>query len=189
MNKLWNYEDFVNHLSHQNKIVRRWAFAAIENHFPNRYTDEVCNLIGDEVEHLACSAPRYLAIHEAVQHAPAILGSFKKDQGNVPSNCATALGNMFYEPALEVMFEYFSSVKSEETFLGILNYFGKIDNENCRTALKSTIMQMQDTLILGSAVANLLYHHYPDDVPFVMDRFFDLEDRDRHYDTYLRNIS
>jgi SEC-C motif-containing protein len=50
-------------------------------------------------------------------------------------------------------------------------------------------MQMQDTLILGSAVANLLYHHYPDDVPFVMDRFFDLEDRDRHYDTYLRNIS
>lgn len=189
MNKLWNYEDFVNHLSHQNKIVRRWAFAAIENHFPNRYTDEVCNLIGDEVEHLACSAPRYLAIHEAVQHAPAILESFKKDQGNVPSNCATALGNMFYEPALEVMFEYFSSVKSEETFLGILNYFGKIDNENCRTALKSTIMQMQDTLILGSAVANLLYHHYPDDVPFVMDRFFDLEDRDRHYDTYLRNIS
>ena len=189
MNKLWNYEDYVNHLSHQNKIVRRWAFAAIENHYPNRYTDEVCNLIGDEVEHLACAAPRYLAIHEAVQHAPAILESFKKDYGNVPSNCAIALGNMFYEPALDVMLEYFSSVKSAETFLGILDYFGKIDNENCRTALKSTIMQMQDTLILGSAVANLLYHHYPDDVPFVMDRFFDLVDRDRHYDTYLRNIS
>jgi hypothetical protein len=69
--------------------------------------------------------------HVSVQHAPAILESFKKDQGNVPSNCATALGNMFYEPALEVMFEYFSSVKSAETFLGILDYFGKIDNENC----------------------------------------------------------
>jgi len=189
MNKLWNYEDYVNHLSHQNKIVRRRAFAAIENHYPNRYTDEVCNLIGDEVEHLACAAPRYLSIHEAVQHAPAILESFKKDQGNVPSNCAIALGNMFYEPALDVMFEYFSSVKSAETFLGILNYFGKIDNENCRTALKSTIMQMQDTLVLGSAVANLLYHYYPDDVLFVMDRFFDLIDRDRSYNTYLRNIS
>ena len=189
MNKFWDYEDYVNHLSHQNKIVRQWAFAAIKNHYPNRYTDEVCNLIGDEVEHLACAAPRYLAMHEAVQHAPAILESFKKDHGNVPSNCAIALGNMFYEPALDVMLEYFSSVKSGETFLGILNYLGKIDNENCRTALKSAIMQMQDTLIRGSAAANLLYHYYPDDVPFVMDKFFDLIDQHRPYDTYLRNIS
>jgi HEAT repeat protein len=189
MNKLWDYEDYVNHLSHQNKIVRRWAFAAIENHYPNRYTDEVCNLIDDEVEHLACAAPRYLAMHEAVQHAPAILESFKKDHGNIPSNCAIALGNMFYEPALDVMLEYFSSVKSAETFLGILEYLGNIDNENCRAALKSAIVQMQDTLILSSAVANLLCHHYPEDVPFVMDRYFDLVDRDQHYDTYLRNIS
>ena len=121
MNRLWDYEDYVNHLSHQNKIVRRWAFEAIENHYTNRYTDEVCHLIGDEVEHLACAAPRYLAKHEAVQHAPAILESFKKGHGNVPSNCAIALGNMFYEPGLDVMLEYFSSVKSENTFLGIIN--------------------------------------------------------------------
>jgi hypothetical protein len=73
--------------------------------------------------------------------------------------------------------------------LGILNYLGKIDNENCRAALKSAITQMQDTLIQGSAVANLLYHHYPEDVPFVMDRHFDLVGRDQHYDTYLRNVS
>lgn len=169
--------------------MRHWAFTAIENRYPNRYTDEVCNLIGDEVEHLACAAPRYLAMHEAVQHAPAILESFRKDHGLIPSNCAIALGNMFYEPALDVMLEYFSSVKSEETFLGILEFLGKIDNDNCRAALKSAIMQMQDTLILASAVANLLYHHYPEDVPFVMDRYFDLIDRDQHDDTYLRNIS
>jgi hypothetical protein len=189
MNKLWDYDDYVNHLSHQNKIVRCWAFAAIENHYPNRYTDEVCNLIGDEVEHLACAAPRYLARHEAVQHAPAILDSFKKDHGNIPSNCAIALGNMIYEPALDVMLEYFSSVKSAETFLGILEYLGKIDSEKCRVALRSAIMQMQDTLILASAVANLLYHHYSEDVTFVMDRYFDLVDQDQHHDTYLRNIS
>ena len=189
MKKLWDYDDYVNHLSHQNKIVRCWAFAAIENHYPNRYTDEVCNLIGDEVDHLACAAPRYLARHEAVQHAPAILDSFKKDHGNIPSNCAIALGNMFYEPALDVMLEYFSSVKSAETFLGILEYLGKIDNENCRAALRSAIMQIQDILILASAVANLLYHHYPEDVTFVMDRYFDSIDQDQHYDTYLRNIS
>jgi len=189
MNRLWNYEDYINHLSHRNRIVRRWAFRTIENHYPNRYTDEVCNLIGDEDEHLACASPRYLAKYGAIQHAPAILESFKKGQGNIPSNCAVALGNMLYEPARDVMLEYFSIVKSAETFLGILDYLGKIHHENCRAALKSAVIQMEDTLILGSAVTNLLHHHNPEDVPFVMDRYFDLDDRDHYYDTYLRGIA
>jgi hypothetical protein len=189
MNKLWNYEDYVNHLSHQNKRVRRWAFAALENHYPNRYTDEVCNLIGDEDEHLACASPRYLAMYGAVQHASVILESFKKGQGHIPSNCAEALGNMQYDSALDVMLEYFSIVKSAETFLGILHYLGKIHHENCRAALKSAVIQMEDTLILASAVKNLLHHHNPEDVPFVMDRYFDLGNGDHHYDIYLRNIT
>jgi len=192
MSKLWDYEDYVNHLSHSNQLVRRWAFDAIENRYANKYTDEVCNLIGDEVEHLACAAARYLAKNEeneAVQHAPAILESFKKDHGLIPSNCAIALANMSYEPALDVMLEYFSSAKSSETFLGILEYLGKVNNENCRSALKSVIMQMDDSLILASAVTNLLCHYYPEDIPFVMDRYLDLIDHDSHYDTYLRNIS
>jgi SEC-C motif len=146
MSKLWNYEDYVNHLSHQNKIVRCWAFAAIENHYPNRYTDEVSILIGDEVEHLARAAPRYLAMHEAFQHAPAILDSFKKDHGNIPSNCAIALGNMFYEPAIDVMLEYFSSVKSEEAFWGILEYLGKIDNENRMDYIYSDAIRSMNAL-------------------------------------------
>jgi hypothetical protein len=189
MNRLWDYNDYVNHLSHVNKIVRRWAFAAIENHYPNRYTDEVCSLIGDEVEHLACAAPRYLARHEAVQHAPAILDSFKKDDGNIPSNCAVALGKMNYEPAVDVMLEYFSHTKSADTFIGILDYLGKIRCGDCRDALKSAVIQIQDTFILGAAAANLLQHHNPEDVPLVMDRYFDSIDQDQHYDTYLRNIS
>jgi len=189
MNKLWNYEDYVNQLSHQNKLVRCWAFESLENHFPNRYTDKVSKLIGDEVEHLACAAPRYLALHEAVQHAPAILDSFKNGQGNIPNNCAVALGNMSYEPAVDVMLEYFSRTKSAETFLGILYFLGKIHHEDCRDALKSAVIKMQDTFILGSAVTNLLHHHNPEDVPLVMDRYFDLGDRDQHYDTYLRHIS
>ena len=189
MNKLWHYENFVNQLSHQNKLVRCWAFEALENHFPNRYTDEVCNLIGDEVEHLACAAPRYLAMHEAIQHAPAILDSFKNGQGNIPSNCAIALGNMNYELAVDVMLEYFSSSKSAETFLGILYFLGKIHHGDCRDALKSAVIQMQDTFILGSAVTNLLHHHNPEDVPLVMDRYFDLGDLDRNHETYLRDIS
>jgi hypothetical protein len=161
----------------------------IENHYPNRYTDEVCNLIGDEDEHLACASPRYLAKYEAIQHAPAILESFKKGHGNIPSNCAVALGNMLYEPARDVMLEYFSIAKSAETFLGILDYLGKIHHENCRAALKSAVIQMEDTLILGSAVTNLLHHHNPEDVPFVIDRYIDLHDGDHDYDTFLRGIA
>jgi|GEM_PF-719878 len=189
MNRLWNYEDYINHLSHRNRIVRRWAFRTIENHYPNRYTDEVCYLIGDEDQHLACASPRYLAKYGAIQHAPAILESFKKGQGNIPSNCAVALGNMLYEPARNVMLEYFSIVKSAETFLGILDYLGKIHQENCRAALKSAVIQMEDTLILGSAVTNLLHHHNPEDVPFVIDRYIDLHDGDHYFDTYLRGIA
>jgi len=123
MRKLWNYQDYVNHLSHQNKLVRRWALEGLENQYPNRYTDEVSKLIGDENEPLACAALRYLSRHEAVQHAPAILESFKNNTGNIPSNCAIALGDLRYEPAADVMFEYFSVTKSENTFLGILDYF------------------------------------------------------------------
>jgi HEAT repeat protein len=126
MNRHWNYQDYVNHLSHKNKIVRRWAFSAIENHYSNRYTDEIFNLIGDEDEHLACASPRYLAKFGAVQHAPLILECFKKSEGNVPSNCAEALGEMHYDSALDTMLEYFSTVKSSETFLGILDYLGTI---------------------------------------------------------------
>jgi hypothetical protein len=189
MNKLWDYEDYVNHLSHQNKIVRRWAFQALENHYPNRYTDEVCNLIGDDDERLSCAAPRYLAMHHAVQHAEAILETFKNAQGNVPGNCAIALGNMIYKPAVDVMLEYFPRAKSANTVLGILAFLGKIHREDCRDALRSAVIQMQDTLVLASAVTNLLHHHHPEDVSLVLDRYFDLGDRDHHYDTYLRNIS
>ncbi|MBU3950420.1 MAG: hypothetical protein KJ826_19650, partial [Proteobacteria bacterium] len=139
MNKLWDYQDYVNHLSHKNRLVRRWAFEALENHYPNRYTDEVCKLIGDEDEHLACAAPRYLAQHNAVQHAPAILESFKSCQGNIPSNCAEALATMFYEPAIDVMLEYFINPGNKGALFGVLDYLGKIRNEKCRDALKSSV--------------------------------------------------
>jgi HEAT repeat protein len=189
MNRHWNYQDYVNHLSHKNKIVRRWAFSAVENHYPNRFTDEVCNLIGDEDEHLACASPRYLAKFGAVQHAPLILESFKKSEGNVPSNCAEALGDMHYDLALDTMLEYFSTVKNSETFLGILDYLGKIRHDNSRAALQSAVAQIKDTIILGSAVTNLLRHNNPDDVSIVMDRYLDLFAEDNHDDTYLRDIS
>jgi hypothetical protein len=76
MQKLWEFEDYVGHLKHANSSVRSWAFDAVESHFPRRFAAEAAGLIGDENEHLACMAPRYLAKHHAVQFAPEILESF-----------------------------------------------------------------------------------------------------------------
>ena len=189
MNKLWDYKDYVNHLSHENRLVRRWAFKALESHYPNRYTDKVGNLISDEDEHLACAAPRYLALHEAVQHGPAILESFKSSQGIIPSNCASALAKMYYEPAIDVMLEHFINPGSEETFLGILDYLGKIHREQCRDALKSAVIQMKDTFLLGSAMANLLRYHNSEDVRLVLDKYFESGDHNNRNDMLLKHIS
>jgi len=189
MNKLWDYKDYVIHLSHENRLVRRWVFSALENRFLNRYADQVCSLISDEDEHLACAAPRYLALHEAVQHAPAILESFKSGQGIIPSNCASALAKMYYEPAIDVMLEHFINPGSAETFLGILDYLGKIHREKCRDALKPAVIQTKDTFLLGSAMANLLRHHNPEDVKLVLDKYFESGDRNNRNDMLLNNIS
>jgi len=189
MNKLRDYKDYVNHLTHENRLVRRWAFKALENHYANRYTDEVCSLINDEDEHLACAAPRYLAQHEAVQHAPAILESFKSSQGIIPSNCASALAKMYYEPAIDVMLEHFINPGSAETFLGILDYLGEIHHEKCRDALKSAVFQVKDTFLLGSAMANLLRHYNSEDVKLVLDKYFESGDRNNRNDMLLKNIS
>ncbi len=74
---------------------------------------------------------------------------------------------MYYEPAIDVMLEHFINPGSAETFLGILDYLGKIHREKCRDALKSAVFQMKDTFLLGSAMARLLRHHNPEDVKLV----------------------
>ncbi|MDM8536240.1 SEC-C metal-binding domain-containing protein [Desulfobacterales bacterium HSG17] len=173
MTKLWNYEDYVNYLSHDNKMVRRWAFDKIENHYPNRYTDEVSKLIGDENDHLACAAPRYIAEHEAVQHAPAIMYSFKNDQGNAPGHCATALGKMKYEPAMDSMFEYCSDKTNMETLYGVFDYFGSMDNDTCREMLISAAMQINDMFLRTSIIHNLFKHNNIEDIYFILDNYFD----------------
>ncbi len=188
MNKLWIYEDYVNHLSHENEIVRHWAFSALENRFLNRYTDQVADLINDENEHLVCSALRYLSFHQAVQHAPAILERFKRSEGMISSNCAAALGKMHYEPAMEALLERFSTTEDSETFFGILEYLGNTRTEKCRAALKSAVIQIKDTLVLRAAVKYLLHHYNPEDINLVMEMFFNSGERYNRNETPLENI-
>ncbi|MDA9761828.1 SEC-C metal-binding domain-containing protein [Desulfobacterales bacterium] len=188
MNRLWKYNDYVNHLSHENEIVRRWAFSALENCFLNRYTDQVANLINDENEHLVCAALRYLSFHQSVQHAPAILERFKSGQGIISSNCAITLAKMHYEPAMAVMLERFSITEDSETFFGVLEYLGNMRTEECRAALKSAVIQVQDTVVLRPAISNLLHHHNPEDINWVMERLLNSGDSYDSHDIPLQNV-
>jgi len=168
MNLIWKYEDYVNYLAHKNIIIRRWAFDAIENRYPNRYTDAVSNLLGDADHHLACAAPRYLAKHNAVQHAPAILESFLNGQDNVPSNCATALAKMKYEPAIEDIIGSLSTNINSSSLFGIFDYLGNVCNENSRDTLISAATQIKDPLLQGAAFSNLLRHNNSENMILIL---------------------
>lgn len=188
MNKLWKYEDYVNHLSHENDLIRRWALSALESRFLNRYTDQVANLINDRNENLVCAALRYLSYHQALQHAPAILKRFKNAQGIVSSNCAVTLAKMYYEPAMEVMLERFSTAESSETFFGVLDYLGNMRTEQSRAALRSAVIQLQDSFLLETAIANLWRHHHPEDINLVMEMYLNSGDDGAGDGMFLRNI-
>jgi hypothetical protein len=188
MNKLWNYEDYVKHLSHKNEMVRRWAFDALENRFLNRYTDQVADLINDENEYLVCAVLRYLSFHQSVQHAPAILERFKGAQGIIASNCAVALAKMHYEPAMEIMLKTFVTTEDSDAFFGILEYLGKMKTEKCRAALKAAAIQVQDTIVIKSAIANLLRHHNPEDINLIMEGFYNSKGNYSRHDLPLENI-
>lgn len=189
MSLLWRYDDYVNHLAHPNPLVRRWAFEALDHRFANRYTDEVIRLIRDDNELLACVALRYLAIHGAVQHAPAILETFKAGRGLVVSNCAIALGDLGYEPAGEVMIEYLTTTHSFDLFLSIMPYLGKIQCEDYREALVSVMEQIDDPFALGGIAERLLSYHHPEDIGLVLGHYFRLTEPTLSNDSILRGLS
>jgi len=189
MKKLWNYTDYVRHLGHPERLLRRWAFNALEEQFPNRYCDEVANLIGDEDSHLTCAALRYLAGHGAVQHAEKIMTCFLGGSGNVPGNCARALGILGYEPAAEQMLDYLFSADSAETSLGVLDYLGSIKRQECRETLRAAVVQIEDPLSLQPVIHNLLRHHHPEDAALVLDRYLAMGVEDHNSDSFLKTIA
>ena len=188
MHQLWSYQDYVCYLTHSNSLIRRWAFKAIEERFPRRYTPEVAKLIGDSDEHLACAAPKYLAHHKAIDHAPAILESLLNDRGNIPGNCAIALGDMHYEPAVDVVIERLTSCDDLNTLLGLLCYLGKIRSGHCHQALREFFAAVSDDLIACATAEYLLDHRNPVDVPFVLEACFKKADRHDAMDTLLEHL-
>ncbi len=188
MHQLWSYRDYVDHLSHSNSLVRRWAFEAIEKRFPRRFTTEVVKLIGDSDEHLACAAPKYLAHHKAINYGPTVLESFLRDEGNVPSNCAIALGDMHYEPALDAVLGRIPHCESENTLFGILSYLGKIRRDDCRQALRDIFAQLSGEYLGGAVTHHLLEHRDPEDVPLVLSTYIDTADPDISGDVFLKGL-
>jgi HEAT repeat protein len=187
MHRLWSYQDYVGHLSHSSSLVRNWAFEAISEQYPRRFSPEVAVLIGDPDKHLACQAPKYLAEHGADEFAPAILESFLNDDHMIASNCAGALGKLKYEPAFDVVVERLRNVEDIEIFLGIIHYLGCIHRNDSHEVLTSVFSQSQDSDYVGSMVGSLLAHRKPTDVPMVMDTLFVKDDKFRT-DMFLRNI-
>ncbi len=178
MNKLWDFDDYVNHLTHRNGIVRRWALDALESRFPYKYADQVSCLLNDEDEHMVCHALRYLSRHQAVHHAQTILEKFQSTQGIIASNSAITLAKMHYEPATDVILEKFTNPGTEEKFLGILGFLGMMRSEKCRTALQSAVNQIREPLSLSAIIENLLHHYNPEDVELIMDIYLDPGNRD-----------
>ncbi len=188
MQPLWSYQDFVSHLGHSNSQVRTWAFEILKDRFPRRYAPEVAELIGDPDQHLGCAAPRYLAQHGAIEHAPTILKSFINDEGNVPSNCAIALGYMQYETAIDDMLARLSKCENANTFLGIVHYLGQVRRSECHEALRDILSELSEYYFLDFVAFHLLEHRDPEDVPFVLDAYLKNSDPNDNGDLFLNRL-
>jgi len=169
MQKIWNYKDYVSRLPHPEVEIRDWAFRSLNERYPNRYTDEVVHLIGDEKSYLASMAPRYLARHGAVQHAEKILDCFRNSEGNVRSNCISALGRLKYEPATAEMIDLFLTSERGDSVFGLLDYFANIDQDDCRDTLRTALDQLTDPFELDVVATSLLRHFQPRDGELIID--------------------
>ena len=189
MEPLFDYQDYVDYLGHSSDLVRQWAFSAIERRFPRRCTSQVSQLIGDPNEHLACSAPKYLASHGRTEYAPAILESFIRDQGNVPSNCAIALGDMGYGSAKDTIIERLAHCESSNTLYGITYYLGKTRDRDCHEALRTVFGQMAGDYFVDLMAQHLLEQGDPQDVSTVLDVYFKQANRGLRRDAFLKRLT
>jgi hypothetical protein len=167
MQRIWAYDDYVEHLSHPSSLVRKWAYDGITEQYPRRFCREISRLIDDSDRHLACRGAQYLAAHGAVEFAPAIFESFMKREGTVAYNCACALGKLGYEDVFESMTERMKNTQDIETFLGIAAYLGDIHTEESHELLRNAFIYLSKTTHAGSGVSSLISYGDPEDVMYV----------------------
>ena len=179
MKQLWSYQDYVNNLTHPNNMVRKWAFKAIKEQFPRKYTKEVSNLIGDLDEHLACDAFRYLAEYNATEFAPALLERFLNGSDIIASNSVIALAHMKHHESYEAIINKFKQNESYDVFIGVIAYLGSIHTEDSHQLLLNTFIEEADSEFkddLSLISHSLLEHHDLEDVKIVIKTFFKTEE-------------
>ncbi len=188
MGKLWNYEDYVDHLTHKNDLVKRWALNALENRYLNRYTDQVHLLLDSENEHLVLDTLRYLTYHKAVQHAPKILELINHSNELISSSTIITLGRLKYEPALDPILSKFHNQINMDDYLSVIQYLGIIRNEESRSVLQSALLELKDKFLLGLTTSSLLMHHHPEDIDVVMEKVFEHFDKLKKDDLLLTHL-
>ncbi len=188
MKRLWNITDYIERLSHHSGLVRRWAFKAIEEFHPRQYVKEVSNLIGDPVEHLACAAPRYIAKHNGIEFAPAILECFKNTSGVVAGNCIEALKRMKYEAAYDTVLQKYSKIRDHDELLGVIDYLGMIKTKESHKILKSAFNQFKHEYFIGGVADSLLAHGNPSDIDLIIDQILKKNQKGIALDNLIRRL-
>jgi len=77
---------------------------------------------------------------------------------------------LLYQPAADQILNFLPQCTESKTFLGILEYLGKIHREDCHQALQAAFHHVQDHHWAHAAALHLLEHHNVEDVPVVLER-------------------
>ncbi|ACL04319.1 SEC-C motif domain protein [Desulfatibacillum aliphaticivorans] len=167
MEKLWNYNDYVDRLQHPNQKVRRWALNALDRQYHRTYAKEAAGLLREEDELLFNRAVEYVVRHRAQDAVPVLLEAFH--EGAHKGKAAEALGRLGYGDITAEVFDAIKSNEDYESLLGFMHFLSAIrgkETHDMMTALFSTAPKgSQIRIYIG---AELLKHCRPLDVRRVL---------------------
>ena len=184
MNLIFQYSDYLDHLKDPNPLVRLWAFDALDTQYYRRYAPEVAQLLSQPDDESVSAAAHYLARHQALDQAPAILECFNNHKGKIGWSCGSALGKLGYLPAKESILARLADIDSEDTLLGISEYCAKVQDDECHQALRELVKSTSSEFYAGRVARNLLCYADLKDIPLVLKNVPD----ERYQDIYISDL-
>ena len=184
MNLIFQYSDYLDHLKDPSPLVRLWAFDALDTQYYRRYAPEVAQLLSQPDDESVSAAAHYLARHQALDQAPAILECFNNHKGKIGWSCGSALGNLGYLPAKESILARLADIDSEDTLLGISEYCATVQDDECHQALRELVKSTSSEFYAGRVARNLLCYADPKDIPLVLKNVPD----ERYQDIYISDL-
>lgn len=150
------YEDYCRFAKDSRDNVRHWAFDRLEKLYGAEAKDVIAAMIHDDVQHIACQAPKFLAKIGATEYAAPILQRFLDSEGVIAGNCADALGQMKYTQAVPHFINRLKTTEDNNEFLGIVDALGAIRTAPAKQTLLELLKQHRDGPFLGAIVRSLL---------------------------------